>query len=389
MTCAPSSCACGDGRLRVARVGQARATCLLHYFCYKRAANLAFASCGLARSFHPHLAHGRALAEMRAAASLRPLIPAVLILSRAPPTTLLGGGDDDGGLHSLLLQRAIQTCCKTARLCRDPPTAEWLSDLAEVSEMYHGIEGFPPEFRWRSWMLDLLAAPPEEVEVVSVLKKYRGVSAENPYLQPEPMSYTYELRPPEVVERVMQTMIGISREWCEDLALMEAETEGVWRNRRAVTLESTEELRQTLPAFNLDPFNIEKSPYRAGSYDLLLAAATRQAVLSTLASMASPRSWAARDLLEQHCEARTLFAGELERHAADAWLASLLELPIALRMGGETQEGPALVDPRGVVEQVLEWRAAVAEDWIRRLERVPDEILEVKREHVSRASGEL
>ena len=90
---------------------------------------------------------------------------------------------------------------------------------------------------------------------------------------------------------------------------------------------------------------------------------------------------ATRELLVQHCEAAGTFQGELGRKPADTWIASLLEQPMALRMGGAGGE-PTLVDPRSVVEEILEWRGAVAEDWIRRLEAVPDELLEIKREHL-------
>ena len=324
------------------------------------------------------------------------LIPAVLLLPRAPPAALMDGEEEDGGLHSLLLQRAVQTCCFTARTCRDPPTAKWLAARAGVAELYHGVDGLPASVgsNWTGWLADMLAAPNEEVVVTSVLKKHRGVSADNPYLQPSPMEYTYELRPTEVAEKVMRTAELIAREWREDLALMEDEAESVWRYRRAITLDDTTEVRETLPAFSVDPMNSRNSPYRGGSYELLVALATRIAAQSALASLAAqPKSWAARELLAEHCasdsvggEAELLFGGELPRQAADGWIARLLEMPVTLRVGGPDSE-PALVDPRGAVEQVLEWRAAVAEDWRRRLKSVPDEVLQIKRAHVSRGSG--
>ena len=193
------------------------------------------------------------------------LIPAVLLLPRAPPPALVNVVEDDGGLHSLLLQRAVQTCCFTARTCRDPPTAKWLAARAGVAEFYHGVDGLPLSVgsNWTGWLADMLAAPNEEVIVTSVLKKHRGVSADNPYLQPSPMEYTYELRPQEMAEKVMRTAELIAREWREDLARMEDEAESVWRYRRAITLDDTTEVRETLPAFSLD-MNSRSSPYRGG-----------------------------------------------------------------------------------------------------------------------------
>ena len=69
------------------------------------------------------------------------------------------------------------------------------------------------------------------------------------------------------------------------------------------------------------------------------------------------------------------------------WIAKLLELPISLRLGNKGDE-PELVDPRSVVEELLESRQAIAEGWIKLLEDVPEELLAIKREHVSRVAEE-
>jgi hypothetical protein len=60
------------------------------------------------------------------------------------------------------------------------------------------------------------------------------------------MSYTYDVQPARMAERVISAAEQIACEWRDDLALMSAEAEGVWRKRRAVTLEDNVELRQTL-----------------------------------------------------------------------------------------------------------------------------------------------
>lgn len=317
---------------------------------------------------------------------------ASLSLLRAPPPRAALSADD-GGLHALLLQRSVQTCCFTARSCRDPPTAQWLSTHAGVPETYHGVDAFDvgvgdDNQQWQQWLLSLLSEPAITLQVDSVLKKNRGLSTNNPYLQPKPMTYSYELRPSEMAGRVMQTADSIAHEWVDDLGLMESESESVWRSRRAITLESDEEMRTTMPTFAHDPTTPGMgSPYRAGSYELLLALATRRAAESVLAALdAQPKEWAAREMLLAHLDEHGLFKGELQRHAADEWIAALLNRPISMRVGGASAE-PALVDPRGIVEQILEWRTAVAREWIERLEGVSDALLEIKREHVVRASA--
>eukprot|EP00965_Chrysotila_dentata_P099363 3284764-Pleurochrysis_carterae.AAC.4 len=70
-----------------------------------------------------------------------------------------------------------------------------------------------------------------QVVVHSVLKRHRGVSPSNPYLQPSPMTYTHEVQPSALAERVMSAALLIASEWEEDFALIAAENEEQWRRR--------------------------------------------------------------------------------------------------------------------------------------------------------------
>jgi hypothetical protein len=63
-----------------------------------------------------------------------PLLAVGLIIQRARPPQMVmlpRLGDEADCLFDLLLQRAVQTCCFTARSCRDPPTATWLARSAD------------------------------------------------------------------------------------------------------------------------------------------------------------------------------------------------------------------------------------------------------------------
>ena len=325
---------------------------------------------------------------------------------RASVCMCANDSDDDGGLHALLLQRAVQTVCFNARGCRDPPTAQWLAARSGVPEQLHGLDGLAD---WRHFILDLLGSPTEQIKVESVLKKHRGLSTNNPYLQPRRMTYSYELKPSDIAERVMQAACLLASEWVEDLDLIaEAEEAAVWRKRRAKVVRSDEEVKATMPAFSIDQDNNADSPFRGGNYDLLCALSTRQAVKCALASLrAQPGSWEAHEMLRKHCaESGALFGSQgappcaidLPQKAADEWLSALLDLPIVLRTPSATSQGggessgkglplsPVIVDPSAVCEQVLEWRASVARAWQQQLALLPEEILSIKREYLARST---
>lgn len=302
--------------------------------------------------------------------------------------------EDDGGLSSLLIQRAVQTCCFTFRTCRDPPTAQWLSDVSGVPEMLHSIDGLA--LPWKSWLLELLSSPTVEIEVESVLKRHRGISANNPYLQPTAMTYTYTISPPEVARRVIQTALELAIEWTEDLSVLEVETECLWRKRRAIVLGDDKEVKTTLPAFSIDQDGGDDSPFRGGTYDLLQALATRQATKAALASLgANPEKAASFELLKAHWDGyQELFAGDMQKHVGENFLHTLLELPVTMRSSGKGLSGSdseeatfSVVDPRAICAELLEWRLLVGAAWIERLASLPEELLDVKREHLRSLSS--
>ena len=93
--------------------------------------------------------------------------------------------------------------------------------------------------------------------------------------------------------------------------------------------------------------------------------------------------------MSEHFEHFPQPEAELRFNAASEWLHGLLELPLTLQLGdGQSSSGAEdaskLVGPRAIVDLVLEYRIAVAEDWIRILRQVPDQYLAVKREHLSK-----
>jgi hypothetical protein len=69
----------------------------------------------------------------------------------------------------------------------------------------------------QEYVLQLLRAPSEQITVHSALKKHRGLSASNPYLQPSSMTYEVTIWPADLADRVMRTATTIASEWIEDL----------------------------------------------------------------------------------------------------------------------------------------------------------------------------
>lgn len=316
---------------------------------------------------------------------------------RVSPAMLPRLGDEADCLFDLLLQRAVQTCCFTARSCRDPPTATWLARSAnsdrqpEDFERMHavGILRTP----WRTYLSKMLAAPPQEIQVESLLKTNRGASPNNPFLRQERMTYSYELVPQQIAERVMQAAQQIAEEWAEEaLPCMAAENEKVWRDRRATVTRDDEEVRTTMPAFQQDQDGSgagDGSPFKGGNYDLLLFVATRRAAHSTLAELAKqPLKSGEHALLAEQMSKLPRDGLELGHGAADTWLTELLELPVVLRMDDVSAASGTLVDPRAVAEVVLNHRLSVAKDWQRILRGASEMFLDVKRNYLAERAGE-
>ena len=287
--------------------------------------------------------------------------------------------DADEPLLNLLAQRAVQTCCFTARNLRDGPTATWLDDFAGGGvEDFHGIDGLSQSWQWHEFYAAMLAAPHEEIEVESTLMKHRGGSPNNPYLQPTPMTYAHTIVPATLAERVMSAGSTIAAEWIRDLkAYMEAENEERWRNRRREigVGDPRDSAAENMPANEAALFSDdEDSPYRGGNYDLLKTLLTREAVRATLAddALADGDSAFLRDFATE----RPL-GGEQPYHRADVFIDEMLDAPVAIGAGATPA---ALVDPSRVVARVLDERRRLADAWAETLERVPDEHVRLKRE---------
>ena len=144
---------------------------------------------------------------------------------------------------------------------------EALSELSfghEGLEHFHGIAGL--KVGWDVYLKALLAAPPEDLTVESVLKKHRGVSPNNPYLKPTAMSYTHRIVPSALAERVMQSAKLISNEWVADLRLTQAENEEVWASHEEIVRHKEDFGRATRTPVTYNDQDQPNSPYRGGNY---------------------------------------------------------------------------------------------------------------------------
>jgi len=212
--------------------------------------------------------------------------------------------------------------------------------------------------------------------VSSILKKHRGLSASNPYLQPTPMTYVQEVQPYAIAEQLMATALLIAHEWRTDLPALIAEEDELWA-RRTDQVTGFDESANRFPAFSLDQDSNSDSPYRAGNFDLIKAFATRQAAQAVARDLSLLPSRAA--------EARMLsgllprFEGELPLGAADTFLAALLDQPLVL-IAGAKDEAPTFTDPRSVAQEVLLARRDLASEWAQQLGTCSNEFLAIKKE---------
>ena len=340
-------------------------------------------SCSVSRCDHALDGAVKTDGNSRAMLALLPILPLGLRLPPQPRKQ---------PLHDLLVQRAVQSCCFTFRSCRDNPSADWLLRFHSHKglEHFHGLDGL--RLPWRRYLEELFDAPEEEIEVQSTLMKHRGLSPSNPFLQPTPMTYMHPIVPSQLGERVIQAACTIAKEWRSDLKLMGAENEEQMRRHEESIRTGTPDSKRetTLPVFSVDPEH-GASAYRGGNYDLVKLLATRQALRSLLRECEERPSRAHEHEFLLRFSAAHPIDGEQPSHAADAWLAALLQQPYAIfsgQGGGGSGGGgaPTLLDPLVLAEDLMERRARLAEGWVDRLEAVPEEMLELKREWLSRTS---
>jgi len=288
-----------------------------------------------------------------------------------------GADSSSVALRSLLVQRAVATVCFSARTCRDSVSAQYLSAFCDLHiEEYHGISLSLFNLGWSEYLRTMLRASPEIVTVQSVLKKHRGLSPNNPYLQPSFMTRPQEIQPSVLAERVMRSARLIAKEWTEDMQLMRAENNEVWQRRLGkVSGLGAAEAAERLPVFAIDQDANADSPYRGGNYDLLQALITREAVGATVHELSLlPSRTAEARLLASAAE--DAFEGELKLHAAEAFLASLLQLPFALEERIDEEGG--LTDRFKVVEELLERREQLALSWAVDLSHIDEDLLSLK-----------
>lgn len=227
----------------------------------------------------------------------------------------------------------------------------------------------------------MLDAPVEEIEVESLLKKHRGISANNPYLQPTPMMYIHEIRPAAIAERVITAAIEIAEEWEADLQLLETEAEQLWARHRD-EVKSLDESSLRMPVFEHDPDNNVDSAFRGGNYDLIQALATREAARRLMIDLRTQPSRAAeRDMFTRFCSKDSPWAGELPRNSADIFLRKLIDEPAAISLRAGASK-PSFVDPLRVAGSLLEHRRQLVAEWCKVLSNAPTEIQLVRRKVV-------
>eukprot|EP00966_Prymnesium_polylepis_P257727 5954037-Prymnesium_polylepis.1 len=293
------------------------------------------------------------------------------------------GAPSSEPLYNLLTQRAVQSCCFTARSVRDNPTAQWLGNFLghEGLELFHGVDGL--KVPWRNYLTSLLEAPPEDLTIESVLKKHRGLSSNNPFLQPTPMTYTHRIVPSAIANRVLQSARFIAQEWEDDLRLTEAENAELWARHDAVVRTKDDAERATrLPVLDHDPDNNPDSPYRGGNYDLLKVLAVRTAANDVLQELERSAATAKAAVFLRRFMLATPLEDEAEgHHRADAFLSALLDEPFTINDG-------VLIDPLDLADQVMQRRLRLARDWAAALrDEFPAELLTLQREHLRRNSA--
>lgn len=268
----------------------------------------------------------------------------------------------DDTILAFLLQRTVQSRCYRLRKMRGDffQESNWLSRQTKVPVEMHGITSTTSK-DWVRWLKTMLNTP----HLTLPVEDLRG-------------TYEIGLDPPEVASRIMSEAEGIADAMIGELEKIHRTDNFFWDKwaGEVATDDEDAQLRAAMRSLPKDDsWDDITSPAKMANADLLEALSTKEAVIQTLTALQMEKEEELYRLLLDFVREDSngsAFSGNLKYRVSEDFLFKLLRKP--WRMSGER-----MVEPRSVVERVLERRRELALEWIGSLKNAPQIFASVKR----------
>jgi hypothetical protein len=296
-------------------------------------------------------------------------------------------------VRNLLTQRAIQSFMYLCESCRDPHSGKWIEDFLDAKNHleFHGTGAGYFERFGSTYDGPLLAMieHPKDVVIVSAKRRgkgHGGWSKNNPYLEDRYVEFKIDIDPVSLASRILSVREQIANEWVTDLnILMEANDkilESYTRLAKEERRKKDDELVQTpqvafertavnMLGDSISFINTATSPFRRGNFDLLYNLCTQVSIHRILRE-GKPKEISFAWLRDFYTERITdYFDGNQPYGRADDFIEELLlsSPSVMYTDGGKA----GLADPMGLVEEIIEMRREVMDEWKTIMKQVPED----------------
>lgn len=264
-------------------------------------------------------------------------------------------------LRDFLTRRAVNTVMYYMHELGDGPSHVWLSRFEDFSRtvsahLFKDGDGF---------LARMLRAPSEDCTLKIGHPSGRFSR-----------TFNFSIEPHRIARRIFDVRVHLAREWAQDLRCVEAENLEIQRlsfEKLVARTQAEFDSKRNL-IFEADPFAIDQTPLRFKNYVALKTLITQHAVARLLPFLRDEGSNHDYMYLLQFVNSYGPIAD------GDRFVHDLMSKPVEMRTNPTFE-----VVPKGIAVQVMEFRAAVADEWIAVMEFVPEEYNLMKRGMLERS----
>jgi hypothetical protein len=306
---------------------------------------------------------------------------------------------------NLLCQRAIQTQLHLFAYLNNEVQSDWLMDFAEEKgsarlctgnrqvELMHSHMAMAAP--WNEFLVALMDAHDETIEIEVAARRIGGGSPDNPYLpKPKPTIYTDTISPSTIGQNLLRIREQLAKEWEQDLQLLPLCNAELRRHHSEEVVnvsDAVENLQYQIVPGSIEGEDGAESPLRSANFDLLKTAVTHAALwrlqkeLDVEPTQKHAAEWLALFAREHGSAFR---GGAYGLRAGREFLLKMMDQPVKVSksLGGK----PRFVDPLSMAERLMDLREELALEWSEAMQHVPAEhvLLRVE-EHRAKLEGAI